>query len=371
MDQLIESIYRAAYSPELWPQIMQDVATLVDAASATLLHREMTPTDGPVIDGQFGSTPAQIESYAKYFRTVDHRFREVQKLPVGGVLADDHNFDFHTFAKSEIYQDFWIPARRGRGMAGLLFKDATRASVVSVRRYIDHEPFTHRDVDSFQQLLPHLRRSLQFRGQLLKANVRADALAVALDQFPIAVFLLDQRCNVLDHNRAALELLADLQAPICVREQRLSAIHPRNQRELQEAVRAGAESLHKLNALPCFLRFEMRDGIRVLVLMPVPITRSVLDTRGDLVLLFCRETTSSYLDPKKLERRFGFTPAEARLAAALAEGATLEQFAVKRGISVGTARTQLKSAMDKADVHTQAQLVGTILRSLAAVIRPR
>jgi DNA-binding CsgD family transcriptional regulator len=71
----------------------------------------------------------------------------------------------------------------------------------------------------------------------------------------------------------------------------------------------------------------------------------------------------------KLQHRFGFTPAEARLAAALAEGLTLEEFATTKGISVGTARAQLKSAMEKADVHTQAQLVGTILRSLAALVR--
>ncbi len=113
----------------------------------------------------------------------------------------------------------------------------------------------------------------------------------------------------------------------------------------------------------------MRNGLGVVVLVPVPINRSLVGTSGDLVLLICRQTTTSYVDPVKLQRQFGFTPAESRLAIALAEGATLEDFATKRGISVGTVRTQVKSAMDKADVHTQAQLVGVVLRSVAAFVR--
>ncbi len=372
MDQLIENIYQAAHTPELWPQVMEELAISIGAASTTLLHRETACSEGPIVDVSFGTSPWQMESYAAYFNKLDslsERYHEIQKLSVGQVLADDHHFDFEAYSETEIYQDFWKPAKRGAGMTGVFFKDLARISLISARRYIDREAFTDSEVRTFRKLLPHLRRSLQFHDHLTTAKLRADALGVALDQFPVAVFLVDQNCTVHDRNRAAQEFLADSNAPMQICDQKLAAYFPDQDRALREAVRIGADSLHSIEAEPCFVRLQMRNGLGVVVLVPVPINRSLVGTSGDLVLLICRQTTTSYVDPVKLQRQFGFTPAESRLAIALAEGATLEDFATKRGISVGTVRTQVKSAMDKADVHTQAQLVGVVLRSVAAFVR--
>ena len=370
MDDLIESIYQAAYMPELWSSVMQDLARELNAAASTILHGDRTWMDGPLLtELQFGFSGAQVKSYQEYYWSVDFRFNEVEKLPAGGVLADDHNFDFERFCKSEIYQDFWKPARLGRGLAGVLFNDERRTSAVTVRRPAGHRSFSRADVRKFRQLLPHMRRSFQFQKQLLAASAKGNALAAALDQFPVAVFLLDGNASVLDHNRCARELLADPHTPLQIHDRRLTAFRPADNRQLQETVSLSARSLHQLEAVPRFLQFLMRDQLRLLALMPVPVARSFLGTAADLVLLFCRQTTASFIDPARLQARYGFTPAEAKLAAAIAEGVTLEEFAAQRGISVGTARAQLKSVMAKADVHTQAQLAGAILRSLAALVR--
>lgn len=367
MDELIETIYQAGCTPELWPKVMEQLAKSINAATSALLYRA-TP-EGISVESHFGFTLKQVESYATYFKNVDFHYNDFQNLPAGAVLADDHDFDFSAFTKTEIYQDFWRPGRLAQGMAGVLFNTQAKSSIVSARRYQGNGPFDPAEVRTFQKLLPHLQRSLQVQSCLAKANVRADAMAVALDQFPIAVFVLDRNCMVLDYNRAARELVADLHSPIQIRDQRFTAYRAADRQALETAIRVTADSLHKIDALPCFLRFEMRDAQRQIVLMPVPVSRFCLGSPADLLLVFCREATTSYVDPRKLQRRFGFTPAEARLAAALAEGATVEEFAQKRQVSIGTARSQLKSALGKADAHTQAQLVGTILRSLAVLVK--
>lgn len=367
MDELIETIYQAGCTPELWPRVMEQLAKSLNAATSALLYRA-TP-EGISVESHFGFTTEQVESYATYFKNVDFHYNDFQNLPAGAVLADDHNFDFAAFTKTEIYQDFWRPAGLGRGMAGVLLNAQSESSIVSARRYQEDGAFNDSEILALQRLLRHLQRSLHVQNCLAKASIRADAMAVALDQFPIGVFMLERNCTVLDHNRAARELLADLHTPIQIREQRLTAHRPAERQALETAIRDAADSLHKLDALPCFLRFQTRDAQRQIVLMPIPVSRSSVAGPTDLVLLFCRETSTSYVDAAKLQRRFGFTAAEARLVAALAEGATVEEFAQKRRVSVSTARSQLKSAMGKADAHTQAQLVGTILRSLAALIK--
>jgi DNA-binding CsgD family transcriptional regulator len=71
------------------------------------------------------------------------------------------------------------------------------------------------------------------------------------------------------------------------------------------------------------------------------------------------------VDPEKrshppeavLRTGFGLTAAEARLAARLATGVTIETAADKLGVAKETARNQLKSIFSKTGVHRQAELV--------------
>ena len=59
---------------------------------------------------------------------------------------------------------------------------------------------------------------------------------------------------------------------------------------------------------------------------------------------------------------FRLSPAEADIAVQLAMGADLDEIAQKRGVSLNTLRAQLASAMGKAGVRRQAELVGAVLR---------
>ncbi len=61
-----------------------------------------------------------------------------------------------------------------------------------------------------------------------------------------------------------------------------------------------------------------------------------------------------------LRASFGFTAAEARLAARISSGAALDSVAESLGISKETGRNQLKSIFAKTGVHRQAELVAVV-----------
>ena len=63
----------------------------------------------------------------------------------------------------------------------------------------------------------------------------------------------------------------------------------------------------------------------------------------------------------------GFTPAEARLADALAGGASVREAATKLGVTYETARTHLKRLLSKTGARRQAELVRILLTSLPPV----
>jgi DNA-binding CsgD family transcriptional regulator len=85
-----------------------------------------------------------------------------------------------------------------------------------------------------------------------------------------------------------------------------------------------------------------------------------------LMLIFDPEAAAPIAD-LRLRQTFGLTAAEAALARRLASGLTVSQSAAELGVSLNTARTQLKAVFSKTGVNTQAQLVHRILNSPAAI----
>ena len=65
--------------------------------------------------------------------------------------------------------------------------------------------------------------------------------------------------------------------------------------------------------------------------------------------------------PARLARLHGLTAAEARLAAALAAGASIKDYAETAGISINTARWHLRQVLAKTGTKRQAELVRLLL----------
>src|SRR5262245_52319263 len=64
---------------------------------------------------------------------------------------------------------------------------------------------------------------------------------------------------------------------------------------------------------------------------------------------------------ERLARVYGLTPAEAKLAAALAGGSTLGDYADNARITIGTARWYLKQVLAKTGAHRQSELVRQVV----------
>lgn len=62
----------------------------------------------------------------------------------------------------------------------------------------------------------------------------------------------------------------------------------------------------------------------------------------------------------RLEKNYGLTPTEARLASLIAEGSSIAEVAGLLGISIGTARVHLKRIFAKTGTRRQAELVHLI-----------
>ena len=78
------------------------------------------------------------------------------------------------------------------------------------------------------------------------------------------------------------------------------------------------------------------------------------------IVLFSDPRAKRAVSEARLQSLFGLTSAEARLAAALVGGKGLAEYASTTGISINTAKTQMRQVFEKAGVNRQTDLVRAV-----------
>jgi DNA-binding CsgD family transcriptional regulator len=116
--------------------------------------------------------------------------------------------------------------------------------------------------------------------------------------------------------------------------------------------------------------------LRPLTVMVTPLAGAGRLADGALDLDLARPTALLLIsDPERavqlptdhLARTFGLTGAEAKLAAALATGTSLTDYAGTARITIGTARWYLKQALAKTGAHRQSELVRHVISAVGAM----
>jgi DNA-binding CsgD family transcriptional regulator len=80
-----------------------------------------------------------------------------------------------------------------------------------------------------------------------------------------------------------------------------------------------------------------------------------------MALLFISDAASQRTSIGKLAEAFGLTPSEGRLLHVLLDGQSLVDAAARIGISINTAKTQLKALFEKMGCERQTDLVRMVM----------
>lgn len=260
-------------------------------------------------------------------------------LPEGEVVTLADLLPDAALRKTAFYRQLLAPA----GVCQVMGVDLA-AQGLAARLRISRGPraarFSRAERAALAALVPHARRSLRLYARTAHAESERDAYSGAADRLSLGVLLLDARGRVVSRN-AASERLARSGAGIELRDGRPTAATPEDTRLLRAAIeRSLSARAQNAPALVEALQLRGREGAAFGVVLR-PLAREAASAgkpRPALALFFGDPSAHESIPIDTLRGLFAFTPSEAKLAARLAAGASLDAAAAELAIARNTAR---------------------------------
>jgi DNA-binding CsgD family transcriptional regulator len=359
LDELTCAFYEAAAQPELWPATLQTASSVFGADGSCIIAFPSSSVGAvwsPGLDGLAHS----------FFGEGWHMRNErlARAMPIRHVRPVMTESDL--FSKSELdrhpFNAEFINVHGFRWGAGCFLSEVDGWNTAfSVERKATRESYGAAEVEAMTALLPHMRNAAQIASRL--ALSKGDGMLDAFEKMCCAAILLNCNGRVHRFNRQTEHYL---NRDIRIVQGILNACHGESNAGLQRLIGGVLGSPVRMPAhdqtLATIIRQDaMKRPIFALAMPIIGAAQDIFQHSKAMVILI---DPDAQVTPPELVLRHGFslTPAETRLALALANGATLTEFAEKQHVTVGTVRIQLKSIMAKTATHRQADLVALLAR---------
>lgn len=345
---LIDRIYECSFVPELWPDVLSEVASLAQGEGGLLFAARDRVLQWTASD----SLSEIFQDYVAggWFARCSRRVCIFNQSEPGFFVEHD----FWTPAQIDenpIYRDFFRP--RGLGWsAGTGLQMPTGDNIVfSVERAFNRGPVGAEVVQKLNALRPHLARAalIAARIGLRAAKGANDTLAV----LGLPALVMDESGVVVEANALMNEQVGVVhwraQDRIVLTDKEANAL-------LWSALNTPADGAIRSFAV------RGKDGMAALVGHVVPVRRSAHDVFGRAyALLVLTPVTTRKAPPVELLRSlFDLTPSEARVARGLAKGESIDAIAEVGGVSRNTVRVQLQQVLAKTGCSRQAELTALL-----------
>lgn len=359
LDELTNDFYEAAAQPEQWPSTLGKASSVFGADGSCIIAFPSSSIGAVWSPGLDELAQAFFDEgwHARNERlTRGLSIRHVRPVMTESDLFSPEELERHPFNAE------FINAHGYRWGAGCFLSEVDGWNTAfTIERKAHRERYGAAEVEAMTKLLPHMRNAAQIASRL--ALSKGDGMLDAFERMCCAAILLNCTGRVHRYNRQTEHYL---NREIRIVQGCLTACHHDSnagfQRLIAGVLGTPVRSPAHSQTLATLLRHDRMK--RPLFALGMPIIGAAQDIFQHSKAMVMLVDPDAQVSPSDLVLRHGFslTPAETRLAMALANGATLNEFAEKQHIAVGTARIQLKSIMGKTATHRQADLVALLAR---------
>jgi DNA-binding CsgD family transcriptional regulator len=350
-DDLIDRIYECSFAPELWPSILEELTKIGGARGGSLFAANrnlfLWTSSNRIRE------PVSVYVQEKYWK-MDQRRERLFRARHQGFLTDLDLFTPAEMDADPFYTKFLRPHGCGWAAATAFPMPTGDDLLLHFERAYADGPMEPEFVRRLDELRPHLARSAFMAARLQLERAQAASEALALLGLPALVF--DEKGRAMASN----DLIGKDDDWMRWRAGDFFALVDAGaDKLLREAIAAlAATEAQPVRSFP----LRGPEAAPGKIAHVVPIRRSARDifVRCAGVLVLTPVVAPAAPPVELVQSLFDLTPAEARVARSLASGDTVEEVALKSGVSHNTVRTQLRGVMDKTGCGRQAEVVALL-----------
>lgn len=346
---IVDRIYEAAVVPELWPAVLFELCALIGAWAAGLAAFD------PAGRMRYVSTPNYAEAFGRFAELgagYDNQ-RPKRALASGhaGFLTDLELMTQRELDADPIYRDFLRPAGVNWTAGTVIPVPSSDLLVFDLAHRPKDGPFDRPAMTALDLYRPHLARAALLAHRLGLQAARAAAESLQALGLPAAVITTEGR--VMAANAGFETLTPQFRVGAFDRVVPSHAPAARLLATALDGLRSGGQP--SVSSIPV----PAGPETAALVAHLVPLRRAGTDVfaRAAAILVVTEVAAPQAPLTELLHGLFDLTPAEARLARALASGVTTRQFASSAQLSPETIKKQLHAIFAKTGTTRQVELV--------------
>lgn len=351
LSAVIDQIYEAAFIPENWHAILDELAGIAGAHGTALFNPKTVRThalSSKSIDDL--RQKMQVEGWASR----NTRAAKLLTIEHQGFVDEAQLFTEEDVNAQPIFTEVMKPLGYGFGTSTFIRVPTGEAIIVAIEKKAVTGPVTPQAISALDFLRPHLARASMMSSRLEFERINAAVEALQMTGLPSAVLRQDGR--VIAGNK----LLEDFAPQVII------AAHDFVRFQYTPANTLMAKALETAHTSGSFVSrsfpLPRNDEAPPAVVHLVPVRGSARDIflSASFFLIVTPVDRSRVPTAETIQGLFDLTPAEARVARSLAGGSDVTATAEQLKVGVETVRTHVKAILSKSGMPRQTDFVAAI-----------
>ena len=368
-DRVVASLLDAQLDDSYWPT----ASSLFDEACGLLgnhlaVIRGDNPGNAEFLFGKLykrGEADDELDQlYVRDYFPIDDRLPRYFKMADRELAHVSSMYSVAERKTSPIYNEFLLPTGAGNAINAHMTAKNDLHVVMALVRDGNKSDWSSEQLTMIERLLPHIRQFVRVRQALVDAQTGAiTSAAQALSAKQMGIVFLDRRLRILEVNEYARKILTE-GSTLSVRAGCLVS-RDLDETALLNLLLSNASSLEIANRRGGSM-LARRPDRQSLVLHVAPFSQNELVRTEDIFGVACMVLITDPMerfnvDADVVAQALDLTPVQARVLAALAAGATVNEVAMQSYRTEATIRWHLKQMMARFGYSSQVDLIRLVL----------
>lgn len=349
----IDLLYDAAMGVTPWSTALGHLATTFGANGAAILPED--PLTVELIPPAFGTAAGALRSFIDqgWYRNDIRARRAFPMAQRGQVVLFEHQLSTEVERRSEPYYQDFLWRFDMHWVACVAFAAERQRWALALFRGLSGEYFDEHEAPGLARLRPHLARAVRLAYALRSTEHASVRALLEASGTPLFALSFDGRVSWSSDEARRL-----VEPEVMLRQDRLVARNKHKDDQLQRAIDGATRALRpsaQSGDTAILFHGELRPKF-VLDIVALPRTDMDAFMQTAAIVLVRPISSPALLDPGRLVTLLGLTPAEANVAALVAEGLGVQGAAKRLDIGYETARSHLARTYQKLGIGRQAEL---------------